>query len=522
MSAAAGTGRRASTAQRVALGVAAVVAGLATMASCAGVAALVGRAGSEAPSAAAPPQPVPAPSPEPSEPAEPAPPVDVDYAAPRPDRPVVGVTLALAPDLSSATGTEQVLFTPDLPVCELVFRLWPNKPEAAAGGNELVVTSAAVDGVAVTPVVDAAGAPPGTTGTLVELPVDGCAEPGEPVRTELAFSLRLGEDSTERVGWSRTADMAWMATAVPLLAWEHGQGWMRTPAVDLFGEMAGSETFALERLEVSAPSGYQVMGTGALAGAPSDDGTVAVHTFTADAVRDLAVVVGDLEVVETDVEGVGVHLAVPAGVSTAAGAQDWLGQQVAWLGEVAAYLGPYPYTDLWVTVVPSFPTGVEFPGAIFYGDVDPLAFPELVPHETAHMWLYGLVGNDQGRDPWLDEGFTSFVEAHVVGAEAAVASAPLPPAVQGHLGWSMERWTEEGSAAGDLYGAGVYQQGAAVLARARAAAGPEAFDAALREYVATSAHTITRPEDVEEAFAGAPAALDVMREAGAFDGDEGD
>jgi aminopeptidase N len=29
-------------------------------------------------------------------------------------------------------------------------------------------------------------------------------------------------------------------------------------------------------------------------------------------------------------------------------------------------------------------------------------------HEIAHQWWYGLVGNDQYRDPWLDESFASY------------------------------------------------------------------------------------------------------------------
>lgn len=287
----------------------------------------------------------------------------------------------------------------------------------------------------------------------------------------------LGEDTPERVGWSRAESMAWWATGFPLLAWEYGVGWMREPPAGLFGEVAGSEAFRLESTEVDAADGLEVMGTGELQGiARTGDTGRTVHAFSAESVRDVAVVVGD-------------------------------------------YLGPYPYTDLWVTVVPDFPSGVEFPSAIFYGDVDPAAFVELVPHETAHMWLYGLVGNDQGRDPFLDEGLASFVEAQVLGYAEVVALLPVPEEVDGYLGGSMAFWEERDP---ELYGAGVYGGGAAAFARARQAAGGEAFDAALRGYVSEEAHRIATPADLAEAFAGVPAALAVLTAAGAFAGDQGD
>ena len=476
---------------------------------------------SASPSEPAPPLPLPGlptPGPPPSEPSEPP---SGAYAEPRDDRPVVRLRFDVADDLTTVAGSETVVFTPDLRVCELVFRLWPNKPETALAGNELSVTSASVDGASVTPVAEAAGAPSGTTGTLVELPVEGCAEPGEQVTAELEFALVLGEDTPERVGWSAEESMAWFATAFPLLAWEHGVGWMRNPAVGLAGETVASETFRLESLEVVAPEGLEVMGTGASRGETDvgSSGRVA-HVFSADAVRDVAVVVGELEVSTTEVDGTAVHIAVPVAGSVA-GVDLWESASVESLGLVSGYLGPYPYTDLWVTVVPDFPTGVEFPGAIFYGDVDPAVFVQLVPHETAHMWLYGLVGNHQGRDPWLDEGITSFVEAHVLGVSEFLVDQPVPPPADGYLGASMPFWAEL-DPSGDLYGAGVYGAGASVLASARAVADPAAFDASLRAYVSAQAYQIATPEDVREAFGSVPEALAVLEDAGAFAGDAGD
>src|SRR3982751_2404974 len=69
-------------------------------------------------------------------------------AEPDPDRPVVDLDFFLDEDLRTVTGTETVVFTPDLPTDELVFRLVPNGPDATALGNQLTVDAVRGEDVA--------------------------------------------------------------------------------------------------------------------------------------------------------------------------------------------------------------------------------------------------------------------------------------------------------------------------------------------------------------------------------------
>ena len=48
----------------------------------------------------------------------------------------------------------------------------------------------------------------------------------------------------------------------------------------------------------------------------------------------------------------------------------------------------------------------------------------MLVHEVAHMWFYGMVGNSQFRDPWLDEAFASWAESVVDGDEASSTRTP--------------------------------------------------------------------------------------------------
>lgn len=76
--------------------------------------------------------------------------------------------------------------------------------------------------------------------------------------------------------------------------------------------------------------------------------------------------------------------------------------------------GKYPY-GAYSVVMTEFPSGMEYPGIVFiseeyfrYQVVDLLE--RVIVHETAHQWWYGLVGNDQVDEPWLDEALATFSE----------------------------------------------------------------------------------------------------------------
>lgn len=76
--------------------------------------------------------------------------------------------------------------------------------------------------------------------------------------------------------------------------------------------------------------------------------------------------------------------------------------------------GKYPYGQFTI-VITEFPSGMEYPSLVFigedyftprYSDV----LEQIIAHETAHQWWYGLVGSNQIKEAWLDEALTTYSE----------------------------------------------------------------------------------------------------------------
>jgi hypothetical protein len=136
----------------------------------------------------------------------------------------------------------------------------------------------------------------------------------------------------------------------------------------------------------------------------------------------------------------------------------------------AKLLGPYPYPRYEIAQTGGG-YGMESPGLTWIPTgAGNLGY--LVAHETAHQWFYGIVGNDQARQPYADEAATDFVARNVLGLRRASRCATA------RLDLSIYAYSSA------CYYEDIYIQGGNFLDDTRKRMGSTAFWAGMRDYLA--------------------------------------
>lgn len=417
--------------------------------------------------------------------------------APAEDRPVIALEFSLAENLRIVTGSETLTFTPDLPTEELVFRLVPNSPVSAPFGNLLTITD--VTGKEVIDFgYESADAYPTTPGGLLVVDLAEEVAAGDLVEVSIEFELELGDGTFDRFG---TADgVSWWASGFPLLAWEPGVGWSRDPLVTLLGETSNTQA-ADTTISVEAPEDLEVLMTGAQHRPESAGDGRRVWTSRETAARDVSVAAGKFDTADAVAGDTEITVGVLPDAETDAAE---LAQETASIIEdLEEFFGPFPYDTLSIPVLPDFGGGIEYPSSILLAS----GARVVLVHEIAHMWFYGMIGNSQFRDPWLDESFASYAEVLEGSSELDTADLDIP----GDVGDSMSDFLDT-----DEYFSVVYGKGRAALSAAREAVGADSFDAALRCYINAQAWQIAVPDDIATALSDLPEAIQILDDAGAF------
>lgn len=75
--------------------------------------------------------------------------------------------------------------------------------------------------------------------------------------------------------------------------------------------------------------------------------------------------------------------------------------------------GEYPYKQFSVVSCDFFIGGMEYPNLVYidyniFSRDTTLILEYIIAHETAHQWWYGIIGNDQVNEPWIDEALTEY------------------------------------------------------------------------------------------------------------------
>lgn len=324
-------------------------------------------------------------------------------------------------------------------------------------------------------------------------------KPGEHVAVYLDFELNLpkiapnAEFNRASLGYSKqTLSLGnWYPVMAP---YRQDKGWYGLTCFDI-GDPYVTEV-ADYHVTITATQGILIAGTG------QETHTGNRWHYDAARARSFAFAAGDKYLHSSaQVGDVTVHsYYLPDNEQAGQAALEIAAQALALFSEL---YGPYPYAD-YRLIETEFAGGLEFSGltflgSAFYDQYDGTGHAPLVPliaHELSHQWFYGLVGNDQVTQPWLDEALAEY-------SALLYYERYLPTDTDWWWNDAVEQWAPTGKIDALIYEFrenrqyvdAVYRRGALFVRDLRKTMGDPAFFAFLREYQRRYAYRIARSRD---------------------------
>ena len=300
-----------------------------------------------------------------------------------------------------------------------------------------------------------------------------------------------------------------LANFYPILAVYENGGW-NTEKYFLWGECFYSIVSDYQ-VTLTVPSGYTMISSGLCAMSASTDEETTWSISAAD-VRDFAVVTGlGFDVTSKSVDGVRVNSYYLNGDKSQGEAS--LDAATAALAVFNETFGDYPYPELDIVETYLDSGGMEYPAIVMIREslsdsTDKGSYLKIVvAHEVAHQWFYGMVGDNQYREAWLDESFASYCELvymetftdrkdiqyEVDNLEASLESEGIPQTKEDYyINRSYDEFESD-----TAYTYTVYMRGEVFLYRLREAMGTDAFNTAMKEYVAEYTFQVASTDDFQ-------------------------
>lgn len=467
--------------------------------------------------------------------------------------PLYDLHLAIDDRLRGFGLRETITYTNDerAPMSEMVLRLYANARGEDGAPVELIAGSC-LDGVACTVAADGPSvirvrlATPITIGERVRVQLDlrGRIAEIDPARTGMmaqameGFATVIGGASPGGGDYgllARGEGIASLAQFFPVLARRDRGRWI----IDDQGELGdlGNDRISNVRARIVVPRGMQVATSGLEVGSlpvrdPPPRAPRRELTIHAPLVRGFAVMCGAFESIARTFGAITVRSWYLARDREA-------GRRVLDVAASAVEIferrfGPYPYRELDMVeaMIVGGAGGVEFStlvtvasmfyrrdegglGALGDGTGTEDAMLEFVTaHEIAHQWWYGIVGNDERVEPWIDEALAQWSAILYIEERYGPARADEEARRQVAMGYRAMRMMGAPDGAVDrpasafvppiTYGGLIYGKAPYLYRAIRTELGDAAFFAALQRYVAQHRFRMAPERGPIEALASGP------------------
>lgn len=246
----------------------------------------------------------------------------------------------------------------------------------------------------------------GVDGTILKLNLKNPIKKNEYIKIKISFQLKVPE-SRDRVGYYNGSYI--FGNWYPIAAVYDDRGW----SIDRFYDIG--DPFYSDcsdyKVKITLPAKYIVASTGDIIKDIVKNGERIVN-IEAKSVRDFAWSAScNFKTCNKKADGIELkYYFLNNDTERINKAMETLENSIIIFNQK---FGEYPYSSL--TLVESyFPTGMEYPGFILIPDSyfkegkSLLGLEGVIVHETAHQWWYGVVGNNEINEAWIDEGLATY------------------------------------------------------------------------------------------------------------------
>ena len=382
------------------------------------------------------------------------------------------------------TGHQSVSFTNGSPTAlpEVYLRLWDNY-HGSCPSTPITVTNVTGGTPAALSV--------SCTALKITLPSPLAQNQSATIGFDLSIVVPSGAD---RFGHDGAFNM--IGNALPVLAVRDGAGWHLDPYTN------NGESFytLISDFDVTLvhPSTLLTPATGS--STETTSGSTTTTHATAAKVRDFAWAAGPFaKITTTSGKGVRVNVYSVTGISTTS-AQQMLTLAADSIDVHSGRFGDYPYGEVDVVLDNNFWFGgMEYPGFVL-----DLVSTTALPHELAHQWFYGIVGDDEYTTPWLDEGFTDYATDLYRGVTGSGCSITWASTAE-KLTNSMAYWDAHSS----RYSSVVYNYGKCTLHDLRRLIGDTAMANLLKSYAQSHWYGVSTTAEFKAAAQAAAGSTDL-------------
>ena len=292
------------------------------------------------------------------------------------------------------------------PLNEVIFRLFPNFQ-----GGQMSASNLTVNGGEQNPIYE-------SSDTTLRANLFEPLQPGESVIIEMDYELGIPTDMGGNYGlFGYFEDVLVLDSFYPLIPAYDQTGWYQSYPMQNGDLTYNDASFYV--IQVKAPADLVLASSGVAVNSKKEDGTQTT-LFASGPSRDFYLA-GSRQFVEIHQQVGDALVRVYTKPEYSVNQNYALDFGVHAIEIYSERLGQYPYTEFEIFSSPMLALGMEYPGitnivedefvegGFLYNAPTEQMLESTLAHEIAHMWFYNTVGNDQQREPWVDEALVQYM-----------------------------------------------------------------------------------------------------------------